>query len=87
MATFYLKLSKRIQKETQMGELIIRLRNGNDYDILVKSGLFITPDNFKKGELVVNRRKVGNDIKYHEDVERKLNGLKRLYPTEIKRNG
>lgn len=76
MATFYLKLSKRIQKETQMGELIIRLRNGNDYDILVKSGLFITPDNFKKGELVVNRRKVGNDIKYHEDVERKLNGLK-----------
>lgn len=47
MATFYLKLSKRIQKETQMGELIIRLRNGNDYDILVKSGLFITPDNFK----------------------------------------
>lgn len=76
MATFYLKLSKRIQKETQMGELIIRLRNGNDYDILVKSGLFITPDNFKNGELVVNRRKVGNDIKYHEDVERKLNGLK-----------
>ena len=59
-----------------MGELIIRLRNGNDYDILVKSGLFITPDNFKNGELVVNRRKVGNDIKYHEDVERKLNGLK-----------
>lgn len=76
MATFYLKLSKRIQKETQMGELIIRLRNGNDYDILVKSGLFITPDNFKNGELVVNRRKVGNEIKYHEDVERKLNGLK-----------
>lgn len=76
MATFYLKLSRRIQKETQMGELIIRLRNGNDYDILVKSGLFITPDNFKNGELVVNRRKVGNDIKYHEDVERKLNGLK-----------
>ena len=76
MATFYLKLSKRIQKETQMGELIIRLRNGNDYDILVKSGLFITPDNFKNGALVVNRRKVGNDVKYHEDVERKLNGLK-----------
>lgn len=76
MATFYLKLSKRIQKETQMSELIIRLRNGNDYDILVKSGLFITLDNFKNGALVVNRRKVGNDVKYHEDVERKLNGLK-----------
>lgn len=59
-----------------MSELIIRLRNGNDYDILVKSGLFITPDNFKNGALVVNRRKVGNDVKYHEDVERKLNGLK-----------
>lgn len=59
-----------------MGELIIRLRNGNDYDILVKSGLFITPDNFKNGALVVNHRKVGNDVKYHEDVERKLNGLK-----------
>ena len=59
-----------------MSELIIRLRNGNDYDILVKSGLFITLDNFKNGALVVNRRKVGNDVKYHEDVERKLNGLK-----------
>ena len=30
-----------------MSEIIIRLRNGKDYDILAKSGLFITVDNFK----------------------------------------
>ena len=76
MATIYLKLSKRVQKDTQKSEIILRVRNGNDYDLLVKSGLFITSDNFKDGNLVVNRRKIGNDIKYHEEVETKLSGLK-----------
>ena len=60
-----------------MSEIIIRLRNGKDYDILVKSGLFITADNFKNGDLVVNRRKVGNDVEYHEVVQEKLEELKR----------
>jgi hypothetical protein len=48
MATIYLKLSKRIQKDTGMSEVIIRLRNNNDYDLLAKSGIFITADNFRK---------------------------------------
>lgn len=60
-----------------MSEIIIRLRNGKDYDILAKSGLFITVDNFKNEDLVVNRRKVGNDVEYHEAVQEKLEELKR----------
>lgn len=77
MATIYLKLSKKVQQKTQMSEIIIRLRNGNDYDLLVKSGIFITADNFKDGKLVVNRRKVGNDVKYHEKMKDKLEGLEK----------
>ena len=77
MATIYLKLSRRVQQDTNMSEIIIRLRNGKDYDILAKSGLFITVDNFKNGDLVVNRRKVGNDVEYHEAVQEKLEELKR----------
>lgn len=83
MATIYLKLSKRVQRETQMSEIIIRLRNGNDYDLLVKSGIFITADNFKAGELVVNRRKVGNDVEYHEEMKAKLENLKRLILSRV----
>lgn len=77
MATIYLKLSRRVQQDTNMSEIIIRLRNGKDYDILAKSGLFITVDNFKNEDLVVNRRKVGNDVEYHEAVQEKLEELKR----------
>ena len=87
MATIYLKLSKRVQKDTQKSEIILRVRNGNDYDLLVKSGLFITPDNFKDGNLVVNRRKIGNDIKYHEEVETKLSGLKNHILNSINETG
>lgn len=76
MATIYLKLSKRVQQETGKSEVILRVRNGKDYDILVKSGLYITPDNFKKGEVVVNYRKVGNDTKYHEKIKKRLDDLK-----------
>ena len=77
MATIYLKLSRRVQQDTNMSEIIIRLRNGKDYDILAKSGLFITVDNINNEDLVVNRRKVGNDVEYHEAVQEKLEELKR----------
>ena len=87
MATIYLKLSKRVQPETKMSEIIIRLRNGNDYDILAKSGFYITADNFKSGELIVNRRKVGNDVEYHEAVEAKLGELKKHNLKQLKREG
>lgn len=40
-----------------------------------KSGIFVTPDNFRNGEIVVNRRKVGNDVQYHEDQLKKMNAL------------
>jgi integrase len=77
MATVYLKLSKRVQKDTGMSEVIIRLRNNNDYDILAKSGIFITADNFRNGEIKVNTRKVGNDTKYHEEQASKMFELKK----------
>ena len=87
MATIYLKLSKRVQQKTQMSEIIIRLRNGKDYDLLVKSGIFITADNFKNGELVVNRRKVGNDVEYHEKMKDKLDRLEKHILNSVKGMG
>lgn len=87
MATIYLKLSKRVQQETGKSEIILRVRNGKDYDILVKSGLYITPDNFKKGEMVVNYRKVGNDTKYHEKVKKQLDDLKTHIQNRINGRG
>lgn len=76
MATIYLKLSKRIQKDSDLSEIIIRLRNGKDYDILAKSGIFVTADNFKKGEIKVNNRKLDNDVPYHEAQAKKMSDLK-----------
>jgi integrase len=76
MATIYLKLSKRVQKDSDLSEIIIRLRNGNDYDILAKSGIFITADNFKNGEVKVNNRKLCNDIPYHEAQAKRISDLK-----------
>ena len=84
MATIYLKLSKRAQQKTGMCEVIIRLRNGKDYDLLAKSGIFITADNFRDGELVVNRRKVGNDVEYHEKMKDKLDGLEKVILNSVK---
>ena len=75
MATIYKRLSKRVLGETELREILIRLRNGNDYDLMSKSGIFVTPDNFKNGEIVVNRRKVGNDVSYHVEQSKKLNEL------------
>jgi integrase len=76
MATIYLKLSKRVQKDSDLSEVIIRLRNGNDYDILAKSSIFVTADNFKNGEIKVNNRKVSNDVPYHESQAKKMSDLK-----------
>ena len=75
MATIYQSLSKRVCATTGMAEIIIRLRNGNDYDLLAKSEIFVTADNFRNGEIVVNRRKVGNDVKYHEEQAQKMDAL------------
>lgn len=74
MATIYKSLSAK-ENGNGMHEILLRLRNGKDYDVRGKSGIFITADNFKKGEVVVNRRKVGNDVAYHEEQEQKLNDL------------
>ncbi len=75
MATIYQRLSKRVCTETGMAEILIRLRNGKDYDLMAKSGIFVTANNFRNGEIVVNRRKVGNDVQYHEDQLKKMNEL------------
>lgn len=75
MATIYKRLSTKIQTDTNLAEVLISLKNGNDYFVRSKSGIFVTPDNFRKGEIVVNRRKVGNDVKYHEEQQKKMNEL------------
>lgn len=75
MAKIYKRLSKKVQAETNLTEVLLSLKNGNDYFVRAKSGIFITPDNFRGGEIVVNRRKVGNDVKYHEDQQKKLADL------------
>lgn len=75
MATIYLRLSKRVHGGTDMHEVLLRVRNGKDYDLNAKSSIFITVDNFRNGEIVVNRRKVGNDVKYHEEQQERLDKL------------
>lgn len=75
MATIYQRLSKNVCKETGLAQVLIRLRNGKDYDLMAKSGIYITPENFRNGEITVNRRKIGNDIKYHEEQAQKMNAL------------
>lgn len=75
MATIYQSLSKRVCATTGMAEIIIRLRNGKDYDLLAKSEIFVTADNFRNGRIVVNRRKVGNDVKFHEEQAQKMDAL------------
>lgn len=82
MATIYKTLSKR-EKGGEY-EILIRLRNGNDYDINAKSGVFVTADNFKNGDLVVNRRKIGNDIELHETREKQLRNLESAILNAVK---
>lgn len=88
MATIYFKLSKRVDKVTNLTEIILRVRSNNHYDILAKSGLFLDPINFKletngQGKIVVNRRKVGNNVKEAENTEKKLNELCTLIHSNI----
>lgn len=75
MAAIYKRLSTKVQADTNLAEVLISLKNGNDYFLRSKSGIFVTPDNFRNGEIVVNRRKVGNDVQYHEDQLKKMNDL------------
>jgi len=66
MATIYQRLSTRVQQETRLSEVLITLKNGNDYFVRGKSGIFITPDKFKNVGIWVNRLKVSNNFNYHE---------------------
>ena len=75
MAAIYKRLSTKVQADTNLAEVLISLKNGNDYFVRSKSGILVTPDNFRNGEIVVNRRKVGNDVQYHEDQLKKMNDL------------
>lgn len=77
MATIKKSLSKRVQGNG-FAEILIVLRHGkspNGYFFRAKSGIFITPDNFRNGEIVPNRRKVGNDVAYHEEQARRMREL------------
>ena len=56
MAAIYKRLSTKVQADTNLAEVLISLRNGKDYFVRSKSGIFVTPDNFRNGEIVVNRR-------------------------------
>ncbi len=75
MATIYKRLSAKVQAYTNLAEVLISLKNGNDYFVRAKSGVFVTPDNFRNGEIVVNRRKVGNNVPYHEEQLKRMNEL------------
>lgn len=84
MATIYKRLSKRVQATTGLVEVLLSLKDGHSYFVRSKSGIFITPDNFKNGEIVVNRRKVGNDVAYHEEQLKKLTSLESYIYSELK---
>ena len=65
-------LSSRVNRENGMSEVLLRLSNGAQFDARAKSGIFVTPDNFKNGEIAPNRRKVGNDVVFHEAQKKRL---------------
>lgn len=75
MPTIYKRLSAKVQAGTNLSEVLISLKNGNDYFVRSKSGIFVTPDNFRNGDIVVNRRKTGNNVPYHEAQLKKMNEL------------
>lgn len=85
MATITKTISKKIKPFTYEGEdgkfktimaseVMLRLRHKGRFDVKAGSGIFIDPCNFneKTGKVAVNRRKVGNDIIYHEKAEARL---------------
>lgn len=78
MAAIKQILSKRVQSNTELVEIIISFRHGkypNGYHFRAKSHIFVTPDNFRNGEIAPNRRKVGNDVAYHEEQARRMREL------------
>lgn len=74
MATIYKRLSSKSNPDGKV-QILLTLRNGRDYCLRAKSGIYVTPDNFKKGEIVINRRRVGNDIKYYETQRTRMENL------------
>lgn len=65
-------------------EVLLRLRNGNDYDINAKSGIFVTGDNFKRGEISVNRQRLNNSVDYHEEMKKRLTDLENAIYNAVK---
>lgn len=64
--------------EGGFAEILLVFRYGkspNGYFFRAKSGIFVTADNFRNGEIVVNHRKVGNDVAYHEEQARRMREL------------
>lgn len=85
MSTITRRLSNKVKPFTYEGEggklktimaseIMLRLRHHGKFDVKVGSGIFIDPCNFneKTGKVAVNRRKVGNDVQYHEMAEARL---------------
>lgn len=85
MSTITRRLSNKVKPFTYEGEggklktimaseIMLRLRHHGKFDVKVGSGIFIDPCNFNEraGKVAVNRRKVGNDIIYHEKAEARL---------------
>lgn len=85
MATITKTISKKLKPFTYEGEdgkfktimaseVMLRLRHKGRFDVKAGSGIFIDPCNFneKTGKVAVNRRKVGNDIIFHEKTAARL---------------
>jgi len=74
MATFYYELSK---KEDSKGfrEILVRLRNGNDYDLRAHTKVFITKHNFDRKSGIIVSNKIGNDTELHKKKRDKLTSL------------
>ena len=51
MVALYKRLSTKVQTDTNLAEVLITLKNGNDYFVRSRSGIFVTPDNFRNGEI------------------------------------
>lgn len=85
MAKIYKQLSKRVQAGTGLAEILLSLKDGHSYFVRAKSGIYVTADNFRNGEIVVNRRKVGNDVVYHEEQQKKLSELESHIYSEVKK--
>lgn len=68
-----LTLSSRVGQDGR-SEVMIRY-TARGVNARSGSGIFVTPANFRDGRIVPNRRALGNDVKYHEEQERRLAAL------------